>query len=253
MDSDYSFRYAELYRSHWWWRSRESLVIRKIAQLAPQNGWERALDVGCGDGLFLPQLSRFAETVEGLEMDESLVSKDAAERHTIHIGTLEEGFEPSDPYDFICMLDVLEHIENPLPALLRSREIIASGGVLLITVPAFQALWTSHDVLNHHYVRYRRRELAQLVEKAGFEAVESRYFFHWLALPKWVIGRTERVLGARLHHSRIPSRPLNALLGAVSLVEQSLFKPLPGFPGSSVLLVALARAPETSAGRSAVP
>ena len=241
MDSDYSSRYAELYRAHWWWRSRENLVITKIAERAPADGWERALDVGCGDALFLGRLAGFANTVEGLEIDESLVSEGAAERHTIHIGALAETFEPASPYDFVSMLDVLEHIEEPLPALKRAREVMSPGGVLLITVPAFQSLWTSHDDLNHHFVRYTRRDLARLVEEAGFEVVESRYFFHWLAPPKWILGRTERVLGIRLHRAEVPRRALNALLYAVSRVEQAAFRRLRWFPGSSVLLVALDR------------
>ena len=241
MDADYSSRYAELYRSHWWWRSREALVTRQIAKLVPEEGWGRALDIGCGDGLFLPQLSRFAETVEGLEVEAHIVSEDAARRHTIHIGALDERFEPAAPYEFISMLDVLEHIEKPLPALRRCREIIAPQGVLLLTVPAFQALWTSHDEINHHYVRYTRRELTRLVEEAGFDAIESRYFFHWLVPPKWVVGRLEGALGARLHQPGIPPRSLNALLYGFSRMEQGLFRPLGGIPGSSILLVALAR------------
>jgi SAM-dependent methyltransferase len=241
MDSGYSSRYADLYRGHWWWRSREHLVVTRIAERAPVDGWERALDVGCGDALFLGKLARFANTVEGLEIDESLVSKGAAERHTIHFGALAETFEPATPYDFVSMLDVLEHIEEPLPALKRAREVLSPGGVLLITVPAFQALWTSHDALNHHFVQYTRRGLARLVEEAGFDVVESRYFFHWLALPKWLLGRIERAFGIPLHRAEIPRRAFNVLLHAVSRIEQAAFKPLGWFPGSSVLLVALAR------------
>lgn len=241
MDADYSSRYAMLYHSHWWWRAREALVTSKIAKLVPAEGWGRALDVGCGDGLFLPQLSLFAETTEGLEVEDRIVSEDAAKLHTIHIGALDERFEPDAPYEFICMLDVLEHIEEPLPALRRCKEIISPHGILLLTVPAFQALWTSHDEINHHYVRYTRRDLTRLVEEAGFDAIESRYFFHWLVPPKWVVGRLERALGARLRQPGIPSRSVNSLLYGFSRMEQGLFRPLGGIPGSSILLVALAR------------
>jgi len=83
--------------------------------------------------------------------------------------------------------------------------------------------------------------LARLVEEAGFEVVESRYFFHWLAPPKWLLGRTERALGIRLRHAEVPRRAVNALLYAVSRVEQAAFKHLPWFSGSSILLVALDR------------
>jgi 2-polyprenyl-3-methyl-5-hydroxy-6-metoxy-1,4-benzoquinol methylase len=244
MDPDYASRYAELYRSHWWWRSRESIVLREIGKRVPRAGWQRGLDVGCGDGLFLQQLSLFARTVEGLEVAGSLVSDEAAKRHTIHIGALDELFEPSGSYDFTSMLDVLEHIAEPLPALQRLREIIAPGGILLITVPAFQTLWTSHDDINCHHVRYTRRALARLVEEAGFSAIESRYFFHWLVAPKWVVGRAERVLGRRLHQAQTPPRIVNGLLYWISRLEQAVVSPLfRWLPGSSILLMAQ-RAPD---------
>jgi SAM-dependent methyltransferase len=238
MDADYASGYAELYRSHWWWRAREALVTQKIAQLVPAEGWRRALDIGCGDGLFLPQLSRFAETVEGLEVEGRLVSEDAARRYSIHIGALDERFAPAAPYEFISMLDVLEHIAQPLPALRRCREIMAPQGILVLTVPAFRALWTSHDELNRHYARYTRRELIRLVNEAGFDAIESRYFFHWLVLPKWVVRQAERVLGPHVHHPGIPPHFVNRVLHAFSRIERRIFKPLGWMPGTSIFLAA---------------
>ena len=136
------------------------------------------------------------------------------------------------------MLDVLEHIEEPLPALKRAREVMSPGGVLLITVPAFQALWTSHDDLNHHFVRYTRRDLARLVEEAGFAVAESRYFFHWMVGPKWVVGRAERVMGNRLHQAETPPHIVNGFLYGFSRFEQVALSPFRWLPGSSALLVA---------------
>lgn len=241
MESDYAAVYADLYRTHWWWRSREALVIREIRGRVPSGGWRHALDVGCGDGLFLPALSRFASTVEGLEVDGSLVSEKAAARHVIHIGALDGDFAPSRTFDFISMLDVLEHMERPLPALRRAREIMSPGGVLLVTVPAFQALWTRHDDINQHCTRYTRAGLTALVGKAGFETVKSRYFFHWLTLPKWILGRLERRFGTRVDQARLPNAALNALLYTVTRAEQAVSGPFGGFPGSSLLLVAAPR------------
>ena len=58
------------------------------------------------------------------------------------------------------MLDVLEHVECPDVMLRRSR--IASRrrtAAILITVPAFNWLWTSHDEMNHHVRRYTAPDL----------------------------------------------------------------------------------------------
>ncbi|MGB5525439.1 MAG: class I SAM-dependent methyltransferase [Gemmatimonadota bacterium] len=238
MDPDYLARYAELYRGHWWWRARETLVVEKIRRMAPVTGWERALDIGCGDGLFLPELSRFAETVEGLEAEESTVAADTSRRYKIHIGRLDERFRPGTVYDLVSMLDVLEHILDAPSALASCRQLMAPKGVLVLTVPAFQGLWTSHDDLNLHQLRYTRRGLCSLVEEAGFEVSESRYFFHWLIAPKWIVARVERILGSRLHQAKTPPQILNSLLYGLSRLEQSLLGPFRWLPGTSIFLVA---------------
>ena len=49
MDPDYAAAYADLYRTHWWWRAREDLVTRAILDIQGETKWHRALDVGCGD------------------------------------------------------------------------------------------------------------------------------------------------------------------------------------------------------------
>ena len=51
------------------------------------------------------------------------------------------------------MLDVLEHFENPGPALRRAVELLADTGAILVTVPAFLGRWTSHDEINRHFTR----------------------------------------------------------------------------------------------------
>jgi hypothetical protein len=118
---------------------------------------------------------------------------------------------------------------------------MARGGILLLTVPAFECLWTSHDDLNHHHARYTRRELIRLVSEAGFETLESRYFFHWLVLPKWLIAWTERVLGRRVHDPATPPCILNRFLHTLSRVEQVALRPLGWLPGTSILLTATPR------------
>ena len=55
------------------------------------------------------------------------------------------------------MPNVLERLPDPVGALREAADCSRSGDRLLITVPAFQMLWTVHDDLNRHFVRYNRR------------------------------------------------------------------------------------------------
>jgi 2-polyprenyl-3-methyl-5-hydroxy-6-metoxy-1,4-benzoquinol methylase len=113
MDEEYSTSYARLYREHWWWRVREEILLGKIRRiLGSRTSGARILDVGCGAGLFFDALERFGH-VEGIESDARAVGQAGRWRSRIHIGQLDETFQPSGSYDLILLLDVVEHVDRP--------------------------------------------------------------------------------------------------------------------------------------------
>jgi len=75
------------------------------------------------------------------------------------------------------MIDVLEHVDDDV-GLLRDYVRRAEPGTrFLISVPAFQFLWSSHDEFLEHRRRYRLSDLRQTVEAAGLAPLRMRYFF----------------------------------------------------------------------------
>ncbi len=78
-------------------------------------------------------------------------------------------FRPGKRYSLITMLDVLEHLERPIGALRHALELLTPDGLMVITVPALMALWTNHDVMNHHLTRYTKRSFRQVAHRAGFD------------------------------------------------------------------------------------
>jgi hypothetical protein len=77
---------------------------------------------------------------------------------------------------------VLEHVEDDLGALVELRRVASAEGLLLITVPAYQWLWTEHDVQLHHVRRYTLQTLRGRVRDAGWDVVRATYF-NSIALP----------------------------------------------------------------------
>ena len=219
MNPEYAAAYGDLYRRHWWWRAREALLVREIEQHQPVGGWGNLLDVGCGDGLFFDRLARFGE-VWGVESDESLVPPDSRHRDRIHVGVFDASFTPNRRFGLVMMLDVLEHLRNPVAALEHVHRLLRPDGRILITVPAFPVLWTHHDDLNHHFLRYRKRSLAAVLEAAGLTMISSRYFFHWLVPVKLALRGFERLGGKDGAPTTVPAPWLNRLLLAVTRVEQ---------------------------------
>jgi SAM-dependent methyltransferase len=207
-----------------------------MGRLRPQGNWGSILDVGCGGGLFFDRLSKFGE-VEGVETNPSLVTQDNRWRHRIHVSTFDATFQPAKQYSLILMLDVLEHFPNPTPCLRRSEELLNSTGSLLITVPAFSCLWTTHDDLNHHVSRFTKKSLLELISRTGLRIHDFRYFFHWLFPLKILIHYKEMCFRRAPVIPRVPARNVNALLYRLSMLEQKLFSATSLPFGSSLLAI----------------
>ena len=241
MDPRYGVGYARLYREHWWWRAREEYLTRLLDRLIGGSDAGETFDFGCGDGLFFPILQRYSrERPRGLETDASLLDPASPWFDRITTGALVDDPSEHARYGLIVALDVLEHLEHPQPAMAILRARLRPGGWFLATVPAFAELWTAHDEVNHHYRRYRLREIEALVRDSGLEIVESRYFFVWLALVKWLVARKERVIRPVVKAPETPLAPLNAVALAITRLEQRILRDtLPPF-GSSAIVVARA-------------
>jgi SAM-dependent methyltransferase len=236
MDAEYSAAYPRLYREHWWWRVREEILLKKIRQvLGSRPPGARILDVGCGAGLFFDALERLGH-VEGIESDRLAVEQAGRWRSRIHVGELDDTFEPDASFDLILLLDVVEHVDRPDRLLRRAASLLGPAGRIVVTVPAFNWLWTSHDELNHHLERYTAKEMRDLMSDAGLTAIETGYLFQSLLLPKLLVRAKEALTAPAAHVPHLPPRAVNLALQAWYRSEYMFARGLPF--GSSVLAIA---------------
>lgn len=219
MDPVYASRYQELYRHHWWWRARDTLVVGELERLAPPGGFGRILDVGCGDGLFFDRLRRWGEP-EGVEPDVSLLTSAGRARGRIHAVPFDDNFRPGVRYGLVVLLDVLEHLPDPVAALRRVDGLLAPDGVCMVTVPALPVLWTSHDEYNHHRARYTRSALAAEAAAAGLRVASARYTFHWLVPLKLAVRAWEAVRREDPGPAAVPPAAVNRALYLACRLEQ---------------------------------
>lgn len=243
MNEEYGKQYAALYARHWWWRSRESMLVHEIRRLGlPANA--EILDVGCGDALSFPVLSQFG-CVRGIEVDQKLVRPDNPYRDAVFSAALGDPLYTNWHFDLVTALDVIEHIENDRRAVEDLMRMIRPGGYLVITVPAFMALWDRHDEINHHYRRYDRRQVQKLVQ--GYGSIRQlRYLFHGLFFLKAAFKLANRFSGGDLRQETIPPAPMNRLMQTLCLAEYHGLGWLRIPFGTSVLAV-IQRGPDTSA------
>ncbi|MDX1739675.1 MAG: class I SAM-dependent methyltransferase [Rhodothermales bacterium] len=176
MDADYYRVIARVEDRHWWFVGRRRILSSILTSLDLPVG-VRILDVGCGPGGNLAMLADHG-TLTAVEMD-PYAREQAASRGVCEVadGSL-PGQLPFSPgsFDVITALDVIEHIDDDRAALGSIRELLAPRGYLLVTVPAYQFLWSRHDEINQHRRRYTRSMLRRSLRAAGYDIVRTSYF-----------------------------------------------------------------------------
>ena len=236
MEPGYAAYYRHLYEKHWWWRARERIILAQLERLKPPGGFGPILDVGCGDGLFFDKLAALGSP-EGVEEDATLVTAVGRARGPIHVGPFDETFRPGRRYALVLLLDVLEHVRDDRACLRRALDLLAPRGTVVITVPAFRILWTTHDIVNRPATRYTKATLGRVAADAGLRIDHVEYLFQWTALAKLAVHAKQALWPPEPALPPLPGRLLNGALRTAAVAEHALFHRLPLPFGSSLLAI----------------
>ena len=184
----------EVDEHHWWYRGRRRIIRAELAQLAlPAHA--RVLDAGCGSGRTLQELAGYGD-VHGIELDEGAAELARSRgQGEVLVGRLEALPWAQDSFDLITCLDVIEHTPDDRATLAELLRVTKPSGYMLVTVPAYQALWSLHDEANHHYRRYGRRTLREAAHAAGWTVIRMSSFNSLLLAPAAVVRLLQRRVG----------------------------------------------------------
>ncbi len=219
---------AEHEARHWWFGSRRRLVLAQVERAAREVGAAgrrlSLLDFGCGTGFNLRFLAAYGDVTGGDAFTEEVdrVSKRQDFPYLDLAGDLtgERG-----RFDLVTALDVIEHAEDDVALLQRIGDLMTASGRAVLTVPAYQWLWSGEDVVSRHFRRYTATSLRAALEAAGFEVLFLSYF-NLSVLPgiaavilarRWLFPASRDRSGLE-----IPVGPLNGLLGLVTGWEAGL-------------------------------
>ena len=172
---------------HWWFVGKR-LLVASLLEPVLRRGGLRVLDVGCGTGGVLAHLGRQARTV-GVDRS-PLALAHCRTRGITHVvcGSGDRLPFGRESFDVILLLDVLEHCADETSVLTALRRVLRPGGTLLVSVPAFQFLWTRHDESVQHVRRYTARRLRRALEGGGL-AVRRLTYTNVAALPPALVVR----------------------------------------------------------------
>ncbi len=226
-----AFKILEEGETSWWYAGREAVLARALNQFVTTKDG-KVLDFGAGPGAMQHFLINYGR-VFAYEKNSNAAAK-AATRGYEAVFTQEAELARQRDFKLIGAFDVLEHIEDDAVAASKLLDLLAPGGILVVSVPAYNFLWSQHDEINHHFRRYTRESITGLLVSAGFKVRYSTYW-NFLLFPLALIVRMSNKTGeGAFNLPRLIDRLLTGLLRMESRIVPRLAFPF----GSGVVVVA---------------
>jgi Methyltransferase domain len=172
------------FRRHPWEQTRLQFLLYLLNRLPHKNNFA---DTGSGDGYLASGVAnRYPEArVTAIDInytDELLEELNTTKPPNLSFTRDLHDIPDNETAGAIILMDVLEHIEKPEQLLkdLLSLKAVDNETRLIITVPAFQQLFSIHDKNLGHYRRYNLKQLEQLLSPLSLRMENSGYFFNGL-------------------------------------------------------------------------
>jgi len=190
-------QFLELDRTHWWMRGRRKVYLGLLEHLLRAKRPKRVLDLGAGIGGFLEGLDEIkAEGGRVFPADIDAESLGHIANRGFPGGIVADGSAlpyKDGSFDLICLFDAIEHTPDDLAVMVEIERVLAPGGHLFVSVPAYQFLFANNDRVAQHFRRYRRGRLDELFQRAGMTVVRNTHtnvFLFPLILPVLLVIKT---------------------------------------------------------------
>lgn len=233
---------SEVESFHWWFVVRRRLLKSILSLISVPIGC-LAIDVGCGAGSNLKALLSSGLNPVGLDQSTyvlSLIREKAG--FPLLAGDLNRLPIKANSVGLIIAMDILEHLENDENGIGELYRAITKGGILILTVPAFNFLSGIQDIVTGHKRRYSKREITSKLRRKGFDILRSSYFNFFLFFPILMARRIIRFLHLKIEsENKINSPLINSFLKAIFSLELYVMKYI-SFPfGVSIFCIARKR------------
>lgn len=219
------YLYEDLYKqeeTHWWHKSKRELCIEIIDRLIDKKKLQ-ILDIGCGAGKNVEVFSKYGKTYGVDSSPEAIRFCKKRGLKSIHLASSEKTYFQNKSFDLVTLLDVLEHTDER-KTLEEINRILKPNGYLLVTVPAFQWLWSNWDVVLHHKRRYTAQNLKKKLVQQGFRVKKLSYVYSFLLIPVILIRSIKTIILKKNYSSDfgITSPLLNLIFLKLSWLERKM-------------------------------
>jgi SAM-dependent methyltransferase len=223
MEADSYRLLASRQDTYWWHRARRGLSRTLLRRYGVKTG-TRWLDLGCGPGANLAMLDdRAPERVVGFDLSPLALelARQARPQAQLVRGDLNQPLPFRDrTFDLVTIYNVLYHqwISSELAVMREACRVLAPGGLLLLTEPAFPSITRGNDIRVMTRRRYVERDIDDLFGQAGLQPLFGSYFTSF----GYVILRVTECFGGRTERSGIDVRPIPDLVNSTLYLVQAL-------------------------------
>ncbi len=231
MEANVYEQFAELEHHHFWFIGRRQIFFDQLDRMLAGKRGLAILEVGCGAGGMLGPLAKYGK-VTGLDISRDYIAYCKSRGHErVLTGSGYELPFADASFDVVTAFDTIEHIPDDERVLAELRRVMKPGGLVFVTVPAYQFLYSQNDRVAHHQRRYTATMLAQRMTRAGLAVQKISYFNTFLfplILPAvLVLKLKERLFGLPDGQTNLSHRfagPVNALFGWIMSSERWLLR-----------------------------
>lgn len=170
--------------AYWWYRGMRRITRAFAPDFFSRRSLSWALDAGCGTGRNIEELDAGQGPAAGLDASfRALALARRRGRRRLVCGSIEALPFRAQVFEGVLCRDVLYMVPDEKKSLREIARVIASGGRLVLSSPAFDALAGAHDVAVGGLRRYRAGTLAKMLEDAGLIVARATYANFFLAAP----------------------------------------------------------------------
>jgi hypothetical protein len=230
-NDQYDHAYPDGIENHWWNLTRNRILTSAVKKFARPGAV--ILDVGCGRGFVVKYLRDQRINCTGVELAEAQPLDAVREHVIVGMDAWDISLSERMRYDTILLLDVIEHIHDPVVFLKRLIDGFPNLSRMIITVPACQELWSNYDECYGHCRRYTLDMLKNTSLALGADCTWAGYFFHLTYPACWTAAHLAKKRETTLHAPQGISRWLHKIIAGVMILDYYV---MPGrLPGMSAL------------------
>jgi 2-polyprenyl-3-methyl-5-hydroxy-6-metoxy-1,4-benzoquinol methylase len=143
---------------------------------APLTKNAKLLEIGCGSGEALLEMSKLGWQVQGLDFDETAVLSAREKGLSVQCGELRQKSYSNDSFDAIYMNHVIEHVYEPKELLEECFRLLKPSGYLVIVTPnteslghrTFNSSWRGLEPPRHLHI-FNSNNLSQVLLSCNFK------------------------------------------------------------------------------------